>query len=409
MKFSHSKSQKIFKLIENCECRRGRAYIPIDRIEELLKKSIFNFREPGAPADPNACSRNLPMTQSLLRLAAVYKCPQTVRLLIAYGADLFLNEEETGTVMYNALRPTSLTLSCELIRFLLNEGVDINMQLDREGTTPLHAVLGISDGAIADWDGFKARARLEVVRLLLDSGADVNAKTSDGTSVLTAACEWSRDYELIDMLLKAGADKSINEPNDNGWTPLHSLLNHKYYNGEGDVRILNRLITLGAEVNCFGSDSTDQFYKDRTPLHLAAHPKISFEQLPVPETVRVLVKSGARVNAQDGRKRSALHHALCHKNAECIQFLIDSGANLNMQSDRGQTPLYEFVDSVPVLENFEVRLIINILLDAGTDCSIKDNEGNTVLDQIDSNPSNKSMQDEQAIDLYNKIKSLSST
>ena len=86
-------------------------------------------------------------------------------------------------------------------------------------------------------------SNLEVAELLLDRGADVNAKNDLGQTPLYHA-----DSEVAELLLDHGAD--VNAKNDFGQTPLH------YADSEEAELLLDR----GADVNA--KDDIGQ-----TPLH----------------------------------------------------------------------------------------------------------------------------------------------
>src|ERR1044071_4480718 len=59
---------------------------------------------------------------------------------------------------------------------------------------------------------------LEVVKLLVENGADVNGRGKNGNTPLYCAIE-NLDPELIKYLLKHGAN--VNAPDEAGVTPLH--------------------------------------------------------------------------------------------------------------------------------------------------------------------------------------------
>ena len=58
----------------------------------------------------------------------------------------------------------------------------------------------------------------EVVRALINAGADVNAKTDNGTTALMLATWFKVPTEIITMLLEAGAN--ITAKNNDGMTAL---------------------------------------------------------------------------------------------------------------------------------------------------------------------------------------------
>ncbi len=57
----------------------------------------------------------------------------------------------------------------------------------------------------------------DIVKLLIDHGANVNAKSSVGNTALTYACCGGYE-EVVRILLEAGAD--VEHQNENGHTPL---------------------------------------------------------------------------------------------------------------------------------------------------------------------------------------------
>jgi len=92
--------------------------------------------------------------------------------------------------------------SAEIVRCLIDAGADVNKDNDH-GHTPLH---------LACW-----RDSLDIIKFLLNTGADVNAKSAGGYTPLHEACV--RDYlDIIKLLLNAGADPTIK--NNKGQTPL---------------------------------------------------------------------------------------------------------------------------------------------------------------------------------------------
>ena len=78
----------------------------------------------------------------------------------------------------------------EILRMLLDEGADANIQSTGDGATALMLAAG--------------RGLSDAVELLLQAGADVNRSAKDGETALVAA-EAIGDHETAALLRKAGA------------------------------------------------------------------------------------------------------------------------------------------------------------------------------------------------------------
>src|SRR5262249_15411433 len=90
----------------------------------------------------------------------------------------------------------------EIVALLLDAGAPVNAK-DAQGYTALHTA------------AFRGRA--EIAKLLIDRGADVNGTASDGFTPLHQAA-WRGNCAVARLLLAAGAD--VNARDDKGRTPL---------------------------------------------------------------------------------------------------------------------------------------------------------------------------------------------
>ena len=132
----------------------------------------------------------------LLSLAAAGGAADSARALLDRGADA------DGGALHAAATSTRL----ELVRLLLAAGADVNRREPDTGRSPLHAAVAAG-----------GRDAPDVVRLLLDAGADVDATTADGASALditrVSAARTRRDDAdqatahdaLADLLVARGA------------------------------------------------------------------------------------------------------------------------------------------------------------------------------------------------------------
>jgi len=104
------------------------------------------------------------------------------------------------------------------------------------------------------------RGDVEICRLLMLAGADVNARKEDGWSALHFAVERD-EMELAQLLLDNGADPNIRK-NDDG-TPLHAAVR------QGRLEMARLLIAKGADVNARKKDGWTPLRFARTGKHEA--------------------------------------------------------------------------------------------------------------------------------------------
>ena len=231
----------------------------------------------------------------------------------------------------------------EMITLLVEEGADVNAQ-DSDGWTPLHYLCRYNPSS-------------EIIRFLVEQGADVNAQDSNGWTPLHSLCHYHPKLDIITFLVKQRA--KVNAKNSDGWTPLHYLCR---YNPSSEI--IRFLVEQGADVNAQDSNGW-------TPLHLLCcnHPNS--------EMIRFLVEQGADVNAQDSAGWSPLH-LLCHFNvdlASSIEYLIKAGANVNNKNFKGIYPLQllliKYIFNIKNnLSNKTILKAIKILVNAGAEVNV---------------------------------------
>ena len=178
-----------------------------------------------------------------------------------------------------------------------------------------------------------AYGHVECCRVLLDCGADVEAKDKDECTPLMNA----KTCEVVKLLLSRGA--SVNTQDWHGWTALH----HCALTGL-DKRCVGELVSAGAKV-------TAEDNLRRTPLRVLISNVIGdVRQL---NLGLELVKKGADVNtmaiAADYCGKTLLHRCagtlrncvgLEDQRSRIISELIQLGANLDARTKEGKTALH---------------------------------------------------------------------
>lgn len=190
---------------------------------------------------------------------------------------------------------------------------------------------------------------LDLVKLLVDRGANVKAQDETSSSVLFYAAEGG-SCEIFQFLKQKGADIKVDDKKQQ--TLLHLAVN---------FNMAKMLLDMGLSVHAKDADGC-------TPLHYAAgRPDI--------QVIKLLLDHGAHINIESYIfKKTALYFAIrYHCTFEKIQLLLHRGSNIKRPSMDKQTPLHWAVDRGCGHE------IVKILIDSGADVNVADIRGDTPL------------------------------
>ncbi len=91
------------------------------------------------------------------------------------------------------------------------------------------------------------------------------------------------------------------------------------------------------------------------------------------DVVRALIGAGADVNARNGAGDTALMQAAYYRRRDVAALLLDAGADVNAQDDFGQTALMSSAHKNPNAE------VMGALIDAGAELDARDCAGRTAL------------------------------
>ena len=159
-----------------------------------------------------------------------------------------------------------------------------------------------------------------LVESLIEKGTSVNVRF-DNVTLLHVAAEMG-SLPMAKLLIDKGADVNAKITDGDGRTPLHLVTGLS-----GNLPMAKLLIDKGADVN----DKDEDGY---TPLHFA----VTEDNLPM---AKLLIDSGANVNDKtENSGTAALHWAAIRNNLPMAKLLIDSGANVNDKITDGYTPLH---------------------------------------------------------------------
>ena len=213
--------------------------------------------------------------------------------------------------------------SVDDIRYFIDQGVDVNEKSNEDFENQVYT--NDSRKIILDINGtplhYAAHHNpdIEVVKYLIEKGADANAKTDVGVTPPDLAAGHNPNMEILKYLVENGADANLKDGRD--WTPLHYAALHN-----SNVEVLEYLIEKGVDVNT-------RYGRNWTPLLYAAGDN------PNMEILEYLFEKGADVNTVNDKGTSPLHRAAeRNRNIDVLKYLLENGANLNAKDEEGRTP-----------------------------------------------------------------------
>lgn len=150
---------------------------------------------------------------------------------------------------YTLLHWSLIRQKWDLVRFLIDQGANVNLQ-GTEGGSPMHCAAN--------------HENIEIIDLLIKKGAQIDMKNLWGNTPLSLASQRGCN-KTVQFLISKGAD--ILAKSNEGWTPLH----YAYKCGHKEVQ--NLLIQAGASdtiKDLFGKIPSD--YRFERPHQVSATP-----------------------------------------------------------------------------------------------------------------------------------------
>ena len=200
------------------------------------------------------------------------------------------------------------------------------------------------------------------MKLLIERGADVNARSRTRYSALLVAAQYPGSSAAMNLLLDHGA--TVKLPKGQG-APLFNASPIFLAAFSGNFEIIPRLIIAGDRIdnrmNVFGL----------LPITAAAF-LVQSERL---DSVRALLDAGAKVDETDDGGTTLLAWAAIANRAEMAHLLVQRGAEVNHVDNNGMTPLLYAASS-----DFGDATMVNLLLKSGANVASKTKEGLTALD-----------------------------
>jgi ankyrin repeat protein len=211
----------------------------------IVKYLIDSGADPNIPvkaSDP----QNNEIFMSPLVMAIQRNDLNMVKYLTSKGANV------NGDWPYTPLNIAILTNSPSIVQYLIQKKANVNQTDTKTGCTTLMIALNAF--------GNLATLNLEIIKQLVENGANIHAKTSQLTTPLHLAAK--ENAKCLQYLLSKGAVSDINAQTDIGNTPLH------FATRSGNMPTVQLLVENGAKINLKNKDG-------KTALDVASNQHIA--------------------------------------------------------------------------------------------------------------------------------------
>jgi ankyrin repeat protein len=276
------------KVVDTCVSESAQEHLgaEFDRLLTKVEASRYKLTQPGVLEDITKDHVKLyaNLAQFFLNLPPTLRSAQRQQAL----AQAINKPDSSGsTLLHLAVRDHEV--SANEVKWLLVGGANIAAQCSENGRTPLEEL--IRNGHADKWAPFR------------EAGVDPNTEI-ESYSLLFWAMNDHRT-EMVEALLKTGANPNVASQSYNARTPLQDIALKSHYSFYKDIAEL--LVKHRADVNLRGRGRD-------TPLHLACKGGNT-------SLARLLLDYGARTDYHNGKKQTPLEVARTARHPECAELL----------------------------------------------------------------------------------------
>ena len=256
-----------------------------------------------------------------------------VQQLLQKGANAGATDDCGNSILKYATRSSRLNI----MKLLIDSGADVN-----GADPPLFLAL---DGP--EEDGYA------VAKVLIDAGADVNVQDASGETPLIKAVS-KEDARLVELLISSGANVNLHDAD--------TRTAYSYAAALGNQKLKKMLLGAGAD-RAIGVEKYKKEWGEHAFFQAAADGRV--------EVVEAMLASGAAtVNMTNASKATALMRA---HDEEMTDVLLRAGADVNLRNAEGYTALIWAAA-------FNRKGIVKKLIAAGADVNVRNNDGKSAID-----------------------------
>ena len=292
------------------------ARLLVERGADVDAKTAIDLMTPLVSAEPRAQPRS-PGGMTALMFASREGCLECVRAIVEKGAKIDLADPEGVTPLLWAVWNTRF----DVAKHLIEHGANVN-RWDWWGRTPLYLAVDyviLPHGGRPDQPSLDQTLPIEIVRLLLDKGADPNPQLK-----MTAPLRATGNDRGLDPMLAPGTTPLIRAAKAMDVESMKALLEHG-----ADISLTtsrNMTATLAAS----GMGSTDADTRGYFTTSDVEERAIA--------ALDLMFQHGGPVNGKAGQfAQVPLHGAAFWGWNTVVDYLLKKGADINLADSRGYT------------------------------------------------------------------------
>ena len=331
--------------------------------DNMINNDISLFKKLADYIYTNKINVNTFNTSKLFHLAIKTKQIDIITYLLDKGLDPNIQDDRGNTPLHIATREESL----EFISILINNGADPDIK-DNQGNSPLHeATLQGNTSSISFLINNRADPNIQDIQgstplhiaafnkddtsisALLDNKADPNIQDNQGCSPLHIAA-FNQDTQSISALINKNANPNIqdnqgnfplNIKNRNGCTPLHTAL--KQGDNESVYFLVKAIFDNNQQdllLNAKNNQNVSPLEQHENNIFeiLLNYTKIKKDTLLFKKVLDYIYTNKIEVNNFNASK--LLYIAIKTKQIDIANYLLDKNVDPNIQNARGNTPLH---------------------------------------------------------------------